>query len=322
MDPPLVFRQGLSLRVSVTDRCQLRCGYCMPPEGVACGGRNAILSYEEIASLAACLHRTFGIGSLRLTGGEPLLRPGIEKLIGMLAALDLPDLTLTTNGLRLASLAPAMKQAGLNRVNISLDSLSPAVYRELTGGGDLWAVLRGIEAARAAGLNPVKLNTVVIGGVNDAECIPLLRFALDQGCELRFIELMPIGPGADWFQQGFVASATVRQRLSAAFSLKPLSHAPGTSASLYEATSATGARGRVGFIASCSAPFCADCRRLRILSDGRLVGCLARGGGIAVRDLLRRDDRDGIVAAARQAMLGKRNDHRFSQPGVMAAIGG
>ncbi len=138
MDRPPTCLQALALRVSVTDRCQLRCGYCMPPEGVACGGaRDAILSYEEIAALSAGLHRAFGIGSLRLTGGEPLLRPGIERLVAILAELELPELTLTTNGLRLASLARALKRAGLNRVNISLDTLSPAVFRELAG------ILRG-----------------------------------------------------------------------------------------------------------------------------------------------------------------------------------
>lgn len=314
--------QGLALRVSVTDRCQLRCRYCMPPEGVAPCNRAEILTYEEIASLAACLQNEFGLSKVHITGGEPLLRPGIESLIGMLAALDIPDIALTTNGLRLAELAPALKGAGLDRVNVSLDSLSPDTYRHLTRGGDLTAVLAGIASARVEGLRPLKLNTVTIRGVNDKELHALVAFAIQAECDIRFIELMPIGHGAVLFQDGFMPSEEVRAALASQFALVPVAPVYGSSSRTYRVTDAAGRCGTVGFISSCSNPFCGECRRLRITADGRLVGCLARSEGESIRARLHAGDTHSICDAVREALTGKRRDRFFSQHMAMASIGG
>ena len=314
--------RGLSLRVSVTDRCQLRCRYCMPPAGVALGRKDEILTYEEIAALVACLHDEFGVARVRITGGEPLLRLAIERLVGMLADLGVPDLALTTNGLRLAGMAHVLKRAGLQRVNVSLDTMAPDTFRRLAGSGDVQAVLDGIDAALQAGLLPLKLNTVVIRGVNEEEVGRLLAFALARKCELRFIELMPIGPGAHLFADGFVSSDAVRQKLSSQFALTPTASETGSSARRYLVTDAEGRRGTAGFISSCSAPFCGECTRLRVTADGRLIGCLARDGGRPVREALRAGDWQSILDAAHQVLGGKTADRVFEQGLAMASIGG
>ena len=314
--------RGLSLRVSVTDRCQLRCQYCMPTEGVSLCGKDEILSYEEITALVACLQAEFGLTKVRITGGEPLVRPEIDQLVGLLAALGIPDLALTTNGLRLAEMAPLLKRAGLHRVNVSLDSLSPETFRRLTGGEDLQGVLDGIDAARAVGLLPLKLNTVVIRGINVTEVPALVEFGIQKQCEIRFIELMPIGPGAQLFSGGFVSSEAVRQGLSSHFGLSPLETDAGTSARRYRVVNAKGQRGVVGFISSCSAPFCSECSRLRVTADGRLIGCLARDGGVPVRAMLRAGDQPSIAAVVRRVLEGKTADRAFEQKRAMSSIGG
>lgn len=313
---------GLALRISVTDRCQLRCRYCMPPGGRPLGERKDVLAYEEIASLARFLRDEFGLAKIRLTGGEPLVRPDLERLVAMLAELGVPDLAMTTNGLRLADKAAALKRAGLKRVNVSLDTLSPVAFRQLTGSGDVQRVLDGIAAARAAGLSPIKLNSVVIRGFNDTQLKTLLTFAMQAGCEQRFIELMPIGPGASLHRQGAVSTADMRQRLAEHFTLTPLAHKPGVSATRYAVVNAAGLSGTVGFISSCTAPFCGECTRLRVTATGRLIGCLARDGGIPVRGMLRHRDMRGIADAVRQAMGCKRTDQAFAQAMDMASIGG
>lgn len=316
----------LALRISVTDRCQLRCRYCMPEEkagGRRDGGRGKkILSYEEIVALVSHMNSLFGIDKIRLTGGEPLTRPGIERLVGMLSALGVGDVAMTTNGLALASCATALKQAGLSRVNVSLDALTPEKFFAITGGGDVRAALAGIDAARKAGLAPIKLNAVVVGGINNAEAVPLLADALERNCELRFIELMPIGAGADIFANRFVSSATVRRKLEEQYTLTPLRREPASSARRYAVTAPDGTRGTVGFISSCSMPFCAGCRRLRLTADGRLIGCLARDGGISIREMLRSGDMRAMGAAVFTALEGKRHDANFTQNMAMASVGG
>ncbi len=312
----------LSLRLSVTDRCQLRCQYCMPPAGVALGPRQEILSYEEISLLVACLQREMGVAKVRLTGGEPLVRPQLERLVARLAGLGVPELTLTTNGLLLASQAAALRRAGLQRVNISLDSLRPAVFRQLSGGGDLQPVLAGIAAAHAHGLTPVKLNTVVVRGVNDTEVATLVDFGLEHDCEVRFIELMPIGPAAAWGAERLVAATEIRAALIERFALAPATTAPDSAARRFTVADAKGRRGTVGFIASCSDPFCAHCARLRVTADGRLIGCLAQDGGVSVRDLVRQADWSAVVDAARQVLGTKRRDGAFAQDLAMVSIGG
>lgn len=314
--------QGLSLRISVTDRCQLRCGYCMPPEGVPLLGRDEILSYEEITALVACLQEEFGLTKIRITGGEPLVRPDIERLVAKLADLGIPDLALTTNGLHLAEMAPVLRRAGLHRVNVSLDSMSHDTFRRLTGGGDLQAVLDGITTALDVGLRPLKLNTVVVRGVNDNELRDLVEFGLRRDCEVRFIELMPIGPGALLSANGFISSEAVRRSLSSHFTFHPLGMESGESASRYSVVSAEGRRGTVGFISSCSAPFCGTCARLRVTADGRLIGCLARDGGVPIRKTLRAGDRTSIADVVRRVLSGKTADRIFEQNMAMASIGG
>ena len=272
--------------------------------------------------MVACLHDEFGVAKIRITGGEPLVRLQIERLVGMLAELGIADLALTTNGLRLAEMAHLLKRSGLRRANVSLDTLSPDTFRRLAGAGDLQSIFDGIDTALDAGLLPLKLNTVVIRGVNEEEVARILAFALDRECEARFIELMPIGPGAHLFADGFVSSEAVRQRLSRDFTLVPAGAQAGTSARRYVVTDAQGRRGTVGFISSCSAPFCGECTRLRVTADGRLIGCLARDGGIPIRELLRAGDQQSILDAARRVLGGKTAERPFKQGLAMASIGG
>ena len=313
---------GLSLRLSVTDRCQLRCRYCMPPEGFARCAREELLGDDELLALVSDLRAAFGLAKIRITGGEPLMRPRLENLVERLAALNPPDFALTTNGLRLAESAAALRRAGLRRVNISLDALDPAVFERVTGGRDVRAVLRGIDAALAAGLTPVKLNTVVARGLNEDQIENLVVFALERGCELRFIELMPIGPGAALHAGGFVSSAELRARIAARFDLIPLGREAGASAERYCVTDPDGRVGTLGFISPCSAPFCADCNRLRVTADGRFLGCLAWEGGLSVREPLRRGDFPAIIQAARDVLRCKRDNADFTRHANMASVGG
>ena len=313
---------SLALRISVTDRCQLRCRYCMPPEGIACGCHSDILSYEEITQLVRLLQKTHGIHKIRLTGGEPLVRPQIEKLVAMLADLGIHDIALTTNALKLAPLATKLKAAGLRRINISLDALSPETFGSITGSQDIQSVLDGIAAAKEAGLLPIKLNTVVIKGENDHELIPIVQYALANGLEARFIERMPIGPGVEAYQDGFLSSANVQKILENAFLLTPATNEPGSSARRFQVTNQAGHKGTIGFISSCSQPFCNGCRRLRITASGELIGCLAREDGIPSRPLLQQGNDAAILDAVQTAMGGKRANTQFEQARSMSRIGG
>jgi cyclic pyranopterin phosphate synthase len=279
-----------------------------------------MLTFEEITQLVALLRSSYQIDKIRLTGGEPLLRKNIVDLVRMLHERGVADLALTTNGQMLAELARPLAAAGLGRINISLDSLQPERYREMTRGGILQQTLDGIAAAHAAGLNPIKLNTVVLRGINDDELPRLLEFSLKHGYEHRFLEIMPIGHGAGINRDNFVAADDILESLRQYYDLKPLGRAPGSSAVSYAVTAPDGLHGVVGVIAPCTAPFCADCHRLRITTDGMLVGCLARAGAIAVRDLL--NDPPKFLQAVDSALGSKRHDASFVQPKIMATIGG
>lgn len=317
--------RGLSLRLSVTDRCQLRCVYCRPAGDAVRRRREELLSFEEITRFVRGLRAGFGLSTVRLTGGEPLLRRELGKLVAMLAGLGLPDLALTTNGQLLAAAAAELKAAGLRRVNVSLDTLDARVYRRLTRGGELAAALAGIEAALRCGLRPVRLNAVMLRGWNDAEAPELARFALEAGCQMRFLELMPLGCAREGFERRFVPSAETRARLEAALALEPLPSAPGRSSRDFRASDRSGRRGVVGLISPRSAPFCAGCARLRLTSTGQLVSCLARGDATDVRALLRsgRPDAEALLAAAaREALAGKRPRPVFRTARPMAAVGG
>ena len=279
----------LSLRLSVTDRCQCRCLYCMPTRGVKVVPHDQILSFEEILRFVRVLSARFAIAKVRVTGGEPLVRRGVVDLVGLLADEGIEDLALTTNGLLLADMAADLKRAGLRRVNVSLDSLDPETFRNLTRGGDLRRVLRGIDAAMRHGLTPVKTNTVVLRTHNSADVAGIARFGLDTGCHVRFLELMPIGFAKPMCPGEFVPTEEVRARLEESFTLEPLPYEAGGTSRDFVASDDDGRQATVGFISSETHPFCGGCRRIRLTSTGGLISCLAKGNGPHVRHLLRSD---------------------------------
>ena len=314
------------LRISVTDRCNFRCSYCMPKEifnsEYTWLPHSALLSFEEITRLA----RVFvghGVHKLRLTGGEPLLRKGLETLIEQLAALRTPDgapldITLTTNGSLLARKAAVLKAAGLNRVTVSLDSLDDPTFRAMNDVDFPVAdVLAGIEAARAAGLGPVKVNMVVKRGTNDAQILPMARHFRGSGIVLRFIEYMDVGATNGWRMDEVLPSAEVVQRLQAEFALVPLqASAPGETAERWGYAGADGrhdpALGEVGFISSVTQAFCGDCNRARLSMDGKLFLCLFAGQGYDLRALMRDGATDEQLDAAIAAIWQGRSD-RYSE---------
>ncbi len=314
--------RGLSLRISVTDRCQLRCRYCMPPDGIASCRREDVLQFEEITLFARYLQQHFGVAKVRFTGGDPLARRGMPELVDSLSRLDIPDLAMTTNAQQLAGVATELREAGLQRINISLDSLDTSTFSYISRGGVLDRTLAGIDAALNAGLGPVKLNTVVMRGVNDHEVCDLLSFAMERECELRFLELMPIGYGSDLFNDAFVSTASVRHMLASHFELESPSRACGSSSRRCRVRRMDGLEGVVGFISPCTDPFCSGCSRLRLTADGHLIGCLARDDGVSIRPYLGATDDEALAAVVREALQSKRSDQHFAQTATMAAIGG
>jgi cyclic pyranopterin phosphate synthase len=325
MIAPAALRQSISLRISVTEQCQLRCPYCMPPEGLPAAPRTNALGAAEILRFVRFVGRHFSLAKVRLTGGEPLLRRDLPDILRALAAQGVPDLALTTNGQSLAAAAAGLRRAGLRRVNVHLDTLDAEKYRVLTRGGRLSRVLAGIEAARREGLAPVKLNVVVLRGVNDGEVAAMARFGLRRGCEVRFLEVMPIGLARARHGEWFVSAAEVRRRLAGRFGLEPLPAAAGCSSRRFLARGGGGCSGVLGFISPCSEPFCADCRRLRLTSTGRLLGCLARGEGPDLAPILRAlpAGEDGpLLEAVEAALRLKRRPRRFADQRLMATVGG
>ena len=282
-----VQQQPVSLRISVTDRCQLRCLYCMPSEGVPKLNHEDILSFEEILRFVRVVKSRFGLSKVHITGGEPLIRPGIVDFVGMLAAEGIADLAMTTNAQELGRLAGPLKKAGLHRLNVSLDSLKDQSFAVLTRVGKVQPVLEGIQAALDAGLGPVKINTVVLRGHNDGEVLDLARWAIDHGCHIRFLELMPIGYIKDDFEKLFVSAMEIRSSLEKSFVLKSQDYRPGGSSRYFLATDDSNERrGMIGFITPQSEPFCGGCRRLRLTSTGTLISCLARGTGLDTTAML------------------------------------
>jgi GTP 3',8-cyclase len=287
--------------------------------------REEVLSYEDIARFVSLIQARYAVTHLRLTGGEPLARPKIETLVTLLAEAGIPDVALTTCGQQLAAKAQLLRQAGLSRINISLDSLNPATFAEITRGGVLEKTLLGIAAARQAGLHPIKLNMVVLRGQNDHEIVELVRFAIAQQCQMRFLELMPIGAAKAGFQDYFVPTAEVLDRLAGKFSLRPLPVDPGSTSRNFIASSEDGHGTTVGFVSPHSEPFCGDCLRLRLTAAGMLIGCLARPIGIPLLPLLRRgseSDVEALYAAVERALGTKRRNADFLQPRQMVEIGG
>jgi len=302
-------RSGKVLRISVTDRCDLRCIYCMPEAGVPLVPMADMLSYEEIATVARAA-MAVGVRRFRLTGGEPLARRGVVALVGLLAALGPDDLALTTNGLHLADFAAGLKAAGLRRVTISLDTLRRDRFEAITRRTGFDRIFAGLEAARTAGLAPIKINAVVIRGVNDDEILDFVRFARKEAVELRFIELMPTsGLSSEckelgvWRPALFVKGEEVRARIAGAFGPLTAVPDPGGVASLFSLEDGT----RLGFITPVSEPFCRGCERMRLGPDGRLRICLFDRAGIDLRRLLREGKAgpDGIAAVLEAAFEAK-----------------
>lgn len=278
------------LRISVTDRCNLRCVYCMPPEGVPWVPHESILTYEEIGTVVRAASE-LGISKVRLTGGEPLVRLGIEELVRTISQVPgIDDLAMTTNGILLSRHAVELAAAGLQRVNISLDSLRPDRFERITRGGHLEEVLEGMESARRAGLDPVKINTVVIRGVNDDEVVDLARKTMEEGWHLRFIELMPVGGGGligDQWRDQVVTAEEIRGKIESALGrLEPAKISVGNGPARYYRLS--GALGTLGFITPISEHFCYRCNRMRLTADGQLRPCLVSDEEIDLRTPLRR----------------------------------
>jgi cyclic pyranopterin phosphate synthase len=312
------------LRISVTDRCNFRCTYCMPEEGMPWVPREEILTFEEITRLARLAVDRFGVDSVRLTGGEPTVRAHLPLLVEQLAALDV-DLSMTTNGATLRSQASDLRRAGLRRVNISLDSLDRARFVELTRRDELDHVLDGIDAALEVGFDPVKINVVCMEGVNDDEIVDFARFGRARGVEVRFIEFMPLDGGHTWQAATVVPGERIVETIGAVFPLTPLvrAHEP---AALW--SYADGA-GRVGVIPSVTEPFCATCDRVRLTAEGRMRACLFSLEETDLRALLRGGASDDDLADAMAACVaGKWAGHRIGTttfvqpPRSMSQIGG
>jgi cyclic pyranopterin phosphate synthase len=328
-------RRVRDLRISITDRCNLRCAYCMPAEGMAWLPRTEVLSYEEIARVARVCVERFGFEAIRLTGGEPLVRSHVTRLVEMLAPLEV-DLALTTNGVKLAEVAHDLRQAGLDRVNVSLDTLRADRFRALTRRDDLDRVVAGIDAALDAGLAPVKVNAVVMRGVNDDEIVDLARFGRDRGVGMRFIEFMPLDAQGEWSAEAVVPSHEIVERIARAFPLDPLEPVDGAS----HVEPATrwrylDGRGDVGVIPSVTEPFCESCDRVRITAEGQFRTCLFALDETDLRAELRAPDGlaapdldDRLVAEIERAVAGKWAGHRigrvdFVRPArSMSQIGG
>ncbi|MGW7241265.1 GTP 3',8-cyclase MoaA [Streptomyces sp. NPDC054804] len=322
-------RVATDLRVSLTDRCNLRCTYCMPEEGLQWLTKSDLLTDDEIVRLIDIAVRLLGIEEVRFTGGEPLLRPGLVSIVERVAALaNRPQMSLTTNGIGLRRTATALKAAGLDRVNVSLDTLRPAVFKVLTRRDRHQDVLDGLQAARDAGLTPVKVNTVLMPDLNADEAPDLLAWALEHGYELRFIEQMPLDAQHGWKRDSMVTAGDILASLHTRFDLTP-EDTDERGAAPAERWLVNGGPYRVGVIASVTRPFCAACDRTRLTADGQIRNCLFAREETDLRGALRSGGSDEEIARIwRLAMWGKKagaglDDPSFVQPDrPMSAIGG
>ncbi len=327
-------RVATDLRVSLTDRCNLRCTYCMPPEGLPWLPSAEILTDDEINRLVRIAVTRLGVTEIRFTGGEPLLRPGLVGIVAAAAALvPRPRLSLTTNAIGLDRLAPRLAEAGLDRVNVSLDTLSPERFARLAHRRKLPQTLDGLAAAAAAGLTPVKVNSVLIRGINDDEAVTLTRYALERGYEPRFIEQMPLDAGHTWSRERMVPGEEILAALQEEFILLPdpaeRGGAPAETWLVSGYTAIDGGPARVGVIASDTRPFCGDCDRTRLTADGQVRACLFATEESDLRGALRAGADDGELARRwRAATWGKRAGHGIDDPAFlqparpMSAIGG
>ena len=331
-------RTATDLRISLTDKCNLRCTYCMPAEGMQWLSRDALLTAPEVVRLARIAVRDFGVREIRLTGGEPLIRPDLEELVGSLHE-RLPGIpvSMTTNGIGLEARAQGLADAGMSRVNVSLDTLCADTYRRLARRGKLAEALAGVAGAQRAGMRPVKLNAVLMRGVNDHEAPELLRWALENSCDLRFIEQMPLDADHSWTRTNMVTAAQIREALSQEFELSPDTvPRAGAPAEKYLVRAHRGGPvlGTVGIIASVTEPFCEDCTRTRITAEGHVRSCLFSHHETDLMQLLRDGASDDAVAQRwREAMWIKPRAHGMDHTGLdsgdyvqpdrsMSAIGG
>lgn len=337
-------RRATDMRLSLTDKCNLRCTYCMPAEGLEWLAKQAVMSATEIVRIVGIGVDLLGVRELRLTGGEPLVRADLIDIIAALrkAHPELP-ISMTTNGVGLDKKAAALKAAGLTRINVSLDSLHEETFTKLTRRPFLDRVLAGVDAAWAAGLGPVKINAVLMRGINDAESPSLLAWALERGYELRFIEQMPLDADHGWTRRNMITASEIRELLSAEYALSPdPRERDGAPAERFEvrrraagSVEAAGpALGTVGIIASVTEPFCSDCRRTRITAEGKIMSCLFSREEVDLLGLLREGASDRQLAERWQdAMWIKPKAHGMDHVGLdapdfvqpdrsMSAIGG
>lgn len=319
-------RVHTDLRVSLTDRCNLRCAYCMPAEGLSWLAKPELLTDDEVLRLVR-VAVGLGIREVRFTGGEPLLRPGLAGIVAAVAQLrPRPEISLTTNGIGLERMASALVAAGLDRVNVSLDTVNRETFMRLSRRDRLEDVLAGLAGVAAAGLAPVKVNAVLLRGVNDVEAVELLDYCLAHGYQLRFIEAMPLDAQHAWDRSRLVGAEEIHDRLSAAFSLTPADDRGSAPA---ETWLVDGGPARVGIIASVTRPFCAACDRVRLTADGQVRNCLFARTESDLRDPMRAGATDADLARRWvKAVLPKKaghgiNDSTFIQPTrPMSAIGG
>jgi len=308
------------LRISVTDRCNFRCRYCMPVEvfgpGYAFMPREELLSFEEIVSLARVLVG-LGVEKIRLTGGEPLMRRGLEDLVAMLAAVEgVKDIAITTNGVLLAHHAEALALAGLSRATVSLDALDPVIFAKMNGvGAKVERVLAGISSARAFGL-PVKVNTVIQRGVNEGEILPLARWAKATGVDLRYIEYMDVGETNGWKLDEVVSGDEILAILATEFPLVPRS--PAYRGEVAAHWSHDGGAGEIGLIRSVTQPFCRDCQRLRLSADGKIFTCLFAAAGHDLRGILRSGADPELLAETVRGIWRERTDRYSEERGQVA----
>ncbi len=322
-------RVATDLRVSLTDRCNLRCDYCMPAEGLDWLPKPDLLTDDELVRLVQIGVERLGIAEVRFTGGEPLLRRGLVDIVARTAALrPRPEISLTTNAIGLARLAAPLHAAGLDRINVSLDTLRPETFRALARRDRLADVLAGLSAAAAAGLGPIKVNTVLMRGKNDDEAVPLTRFCLEHGYQLRFIEQMPLDAQHGWRRANMVTADEILAALSAAFTLTPDDPAARGSAPA-EAFLVDGGPARIGVIGSVTRPFCGSCDRVRLTADGQIRNCLFATTESDLRGPLRGGASDATIAALWcHAVASKLPGHGVNDPGFlqparpMSAIGG
>ena len=323
-------RTIINLRISVTDRCNFRCAYCMPEEGMIWLDRRELLTFEEIARLAAIFAR-LGVTKIRLTGGEPLMRKELPKLVRLISQIPgLGDIALTTNGYFLAEQAADLAAAGLTRLNVSMDSLDPKIFAQMVRRDYFDRVMTGLEAAARLPIGPIKINAVLIRGVNDGEIGAFAELARTRPFVVRFIEFMPIGAGDGWTSEKVVPTREILERIAAHYPdgprLLPVERHVGHPADRYRFEDG---RGEIGFISSVSEPFCSSCNRVRITSDGKLRTCLFSLVETDLRKLLREGaDDETIAGAIVAAVRNKEEGHLINRPGfvrperTMSRIGG